>query len=90
MSPGAFDPVAVGIDNKAEADGFWFDTRLTGNSNVGHEFRAGYAGPAQAPQYGVIGPALSVEERWALVEYLKVHEDPATPPGRVAPGCGVR
>jgi mono/diheme cytochrome c family protein len=90
VSPGAFDPVAVGVDAKAEGDGFWFDTRLEGNSSVGHEFRAGYAGPGNGPQYGVIGPALSVEERWALVEYLKVHEDPVTPLGRVAPDCGLR
>jgi mono/diheme cytochrome c family protein len=90
VSPGAFDPVAVGVDTKAEGDGFWFDTRLEGNSNLGHEFRAGYQGPGGGPQYGVIGPALSVEERWALVEYLKIHEDPVTPPGRLAPDCGVR
>jgi mono/diheme cytochrome c family protein len=90
VSPGAFDPVAVGVDAKAEGDGFWFDARLEGNSNVGHEFRAGYAGPGSGPQYGVIGPALRVEERWALVEYLKVHEDPATLPGRLAPDCGLR
>jgi mono/diheme cytochrome c family protein len=90
VSPGAFDPVAVGVDVRAQGDGFWFDTRLAGNSNVGHEFRAGYAGPGHGPQYGVIGPALRVEERWALVEYLKIHEDPATLPGRRAPDCGLR
>jgi mono/diheme cytochrome c family protein len=90
VSPGAFDPVAVGVDVRAPGDGFWFDTRLSGNSNVGHEFRAGYAGPGRGPQYGVIGPALRVEERWALVEYLKLHEDPATLPGHTAPDCGLR
>ncbi len=92
VSPGSFDPVAVGLDPKARGDGFWFDARLPGNANVGHEFRAGYvAGKTEAddPQYGVIGPALSPEERWAIVEYLKVHEDPAAPPGRVPPTCGL-
>lgn len=92
VSPGAFDPVQVGVDRHAKGDGFWFDTRLQGNSNVGHEFRAGYAGvPASGEaQYGVIGPALSADERWALVEYLKIHEDPQDPEERTSADCGVR
>jgi mono/diheme cytochrome c family protein len=93
VSPGSFDPVDVGLDRKARGDGFWLDTRLPGNANVGHEFRAGYAPgktAADDPQYGVIGPALSPDERRAIVEYLKIHEDPPTPPGRVPPDCGVR
>jgi hypothetical protein len=93
VSPGSFDPVAVGVDTKPSGDGYWLDTRLAGNANVGHEFREGYVpGKSEAddPQYGVIGPALSPEERWAIVEYLKVHEDPPTPPGRVPPDCGIR
>ncbi len=88
--PGAFDPVQVGVDRTAKGDGFWYDTRQPGNSNVGHEFRDGWAGAKGGPQYGVIGPALSPDERRALVEYLKVHRDPETPPGRVAPDCGLR
>jgi mono/diheme cytochrome c family protein len=93
VSPGSFDPVAVGVDTKPLGDGYWFDTRLAGNANVGHEFREGYvAGKTGAddPQYGVIGPPLGPEERWAIVEYLKIHEDPPTPPGRVPPDCGIR
>ncbi|MOA69852.1 hypothetical protein D3C78_1982900 [compost metagenome] len=43
-----------------------FDTRITGNHNSGHEFRAGKRG------HGVIGRLLQPEERWALLEYLKV------------------
>jgi len=35
-----------------------------GNSNAGHEFR-------NTPGKGVIGPELSDEERWAIIEYLK-------------------
>ena len=93
VSPGAFDPVAVGLDLKAKGDGFWLDTGLPGNTNVGHEFRAGYV-PGQPesadPQYGVIGPPLTPDERWAIVEYLKIHEDPETPRGRVPPDCGIR
>jgi hypothetical protein len=87
-----FDPVQVGIVRtpRAGVNGFWYDTSLTGNSNVGHEFRAGYQEwkPGRLPQYGVIGPELTPEERWALVEYLKIHEDPETP-DRVPPTCGV-
>jgi mono/diheme cytochrome c family protein len=93
VSPGAFDPVDVGLDRKARGDGFWFDTRLPGNANVGHEFRAGYVpGKTEAddPQYGVIGPPLGPDERRAIVEYLKIHEDPGNPPGRVPPDCGIR
>jgi mono/diheme cytochrome c family protein len=93
VSPGSFDPVAVGLDAKAAGEGFWLDTQRPGNANVGHEFRAGYVpGRTEAddPQYGVIGPEWSPDERWAIVEYLKVHEDPKTPPGRVPPDCGIR
>lgn len=88
-----FDPVQVGIvrTSRPGVNAFWFDTRLTGNLNAGHEFRAGYVPwrPGAPPQYGVIGPELSPDERWAIVEYLKIHEDPETPDGRVPPTCGV-
>jgi hypothetical protein len=58
-------------------NGFWLDTSITGNSNVGHEFRQGYIPwkPGSAPQYGVIGPEWSDEDRRDLVEYLKIHRD---------------
>ncbi len=92
VGPGSFDPVNVGVDVTTRGDGFWFDTRLPGNANVGHEFRAGYVPgktDADDPQYGVIGPALSPDDRRAIVEYLKIHQDPETPPGRVPPDCGI-
>jgi mono/diheme cytochrome c family protein len=87
-----YDPVRVGFVTeplKGAPESFWFDTRLPGNANTGHEFRAGYVPwqPGGSPQYGVIGPELSPDERWALVEYLKVHEDPPTPAGRLPPQC---
>jgi hypothetical protein len=47
------------------------DTGITGNSNRGHEFRDG------CRQDGVIGRALQPQERWALIEYLKVMGDSA-------------
>lgn len=85
-----FDPLKVGFvtDPTASNRGFLFNTRLQGNHNTGHEFRAGYDATA-APgdyQYGVIGPALTVDERFAIIEYLKVHRDLAPPPTAL-PDC---
>jgi hypothetical protein len=91
VSPTAFDPGTVGMPTAPSGEGFWFDTRLPGNANVGHEFRAGFAEGEEGPQYGVVGPHLSPEERRALVEYLKVHEDPpADASARDAAPCVVR
>ncbi|WP_437880779.1 di-heme-cytochrome C peroxidase [Pseudomonas sp. LRF_L74] len=61
-----YDPKHVGYVSDKFKGGFLFDTRITGNGNRGHEFRDG------CRQDGVIGRALSPEERWALIEYLKV------------------
>lgn len=61
-----YDPRHLGYRTEAFPDGFLFDTRITGNHNSGHEFRAGKRGN------GVIGRWLQPEERWALLEYLKV------------------
>jgi hypothetical protein len=74
-----FDPVNLGLSTQPTEgrEGFWFDTSITGNSNVGHEFRKGYV-PWQAggpPRYGVIGPELTEEERQDIIEYLKIHRD---------------
>jgi cytochrome c peroxidase len=53
-----FDPKQVGLDADAAAPGnsFAFDTTLEGNANTGHD-------------YG--NAALSDEDRWSLVEYMK-------------------
>jgi hypothetical protein len=40
---------------------FLFDTKLPGNGNMGHEYGTGNYGQA----------ALTEQERWALIEYLK-------------------
>ncbi|SEN40396.1 hypothetical protein SAMN04487857_115126 [Pseudomonas sp. ok272] len=61
-----YDPQHLGYRTEAFDNGFKFDTRLTGNHNSGHEFRAGERGN------GVIGRLLQPQERWALMEYLKV------------------
>ena len=60
-----FDPVKLGRDTAELKGGYLFDTSLPGNSNKGHEFTDGPKGN------GVIGPKLSLDDRWALVEYLK-------------------
>ena len=61
-----YDPRHLGYRTEAFKNGFLFDTRITGNHNSGHEFRAGERGN------GVIGRLLQPQERWALLEYLKV------------------
>jgi hypothetical protein len=73
-----FDPVNLGLSTQPpQKGGFWLDTSITGNSNRGHEFRKGYVEwkPGSLPQYGVIGPELTNEERQDVIEYLKVHRD---------------
>jgi len=95
-----FDPKYVGyVSTPAdpnEADGFWLDTSVAGNHNSGHAFTATpeqlsayHADPKAHPlPSGVIGPLLSDDERWAIVEYLKVHRDlPGTPPGFTPASC---
>jgi mono/diheme cytochrome c family protein len=61
-----YDPRHLGYQTGPFAGGFLYDTRLTGNRNSGHEFRDGPRGA------GVIGRLLQPQERWALLEYLKV------------------
>lgn len=74
-----FDPVKVGLDTSGASGKFLLDTELLGNSNAGHSFEDGPLGN------GVIGPLLTENERWALVEYLKSIPDQ---PGRVTPFGG--
>jgi hypothetical protein len=74
-----FDPVKVGLDTSGNSSGFLIDTTLRGNTNAGHSFEDGPRGN------GVIGPLLTDDQRWALVEYLKsIPEEP----GRVTPFGG--
>jgi mono/diheme cytochrome c family protein len=92
-----FDPVKVGYVTEplaGSSSGFWYDTSIAGNRNIGHEFRAGYvpfdeSKPASEQyQGGAIGPALTHDQRMDLIEYLKIHkDDPAPPPARVPPDC---
>jgi hypothetical protein len=60
-----FDPAHVGY---ASGGSFRLNTALRGNYNTGHLFQN--RDPAN-PTAGIIGPALSPDERRALIEYLK-------------------
>jgi len=64
-----YDPVNLGYKFDKIANGFEFDTSIRGNSNRGHEFRKDFSKEKEIK--GVIGPALSVDDRKALIEYLK-------------------
>ena len=75
-----FDPVKVGLDiASCDPGAFVIDTTILGNSNAGHSFQDGPRGN------GVIGPLLTDDQRWALVEYLKSIPEQ---PGRVTPFGG--
>ena len=74
-----FDPVKVGVDTSCKSGTYMIDTSLIGSSNRGHSFENAPLGN------GVIGPLLTEEERWALVEYLKSIPEEA---GRVTPFGG--
>lgn len=94
-----FDAKHVGYVSEPAAgnsEGFWFDTSIEGNHNSGHAFTAtaqqladAKADPAgHALPRGVIGPLLSDKERYAIIEYLKVHRDlPDTPTDFSPPDC---
>ncbi len=60
-----FDPKNVGYVSTCGTGTTRIDTAVKGNLNVGHAFMDG------PPGDGIIGPALSEDDRWALVEYLK-------------------
>jgi mono/diheme cytochrome c family protein len=60
-----YDPKVLGFVTTNSPGAFRFRTNITGNSNVGHEYRDGPLGK------GIIGPLLTEEERWAIIEYLK-------------------
>jgi mono/diheme cytochrome c family protein len=94
-----FDPVHVGYviepDADGKDDGFWLDTTIPGNRNIGHAFAASaelWQKHQQDPKAnplpsGVIGPEFTDDERFALVEYLKVHRDQPELPDHQPPQC---
>ncbi len=60
-----YDPKVLGFVTAQSPDGFELRTNITGNSNAGHEFKDGLRGK------GIVGPLLTDDERWAIIEYLK-------------------
>jgi hypothetical protein len=68
-----FEPEVMGFKSEATENTTLFNTTLPGNSNSGHVFADGPRGN------GVIGPALSEEERRVIIEYLKDVEAPVYP-----------
>lgn len=74
-----FDPVKVGFvtedctglpPSPTQPARFEFKTMLPGNSNRGHEF-ADTTDCDNARSNGILGCALPVDDRWAIIEYLK-------------------
>lgn len=61
-----FDPVRVGFITEGY-DGTLFKADKRGDMNEGHEYAAGKT----AQPDGTVLPALSAEQRWDLLEYLK-------------------
>lgn len=71
-----YDTRKLGL--KLPERGYWiFDTRLDGNHNTGHRFTADRAKwkKGTQPKDGVIGPVLTLDERMAILEHLKVRDD---------------
>jgi mono/diheme cytochrome c family protein len=81
-----YDPVRLGYRNREVPGAFLLDTTIPGNANSGHQFR-------DDGGVGVIGRALSDDERFEILEYLKVLGNPrygyAEPTVSLAPPrCG--
>jgi len=64
-----FDPVKVGMVGACKDGTTRLDTTKPGNLATGHSFEAGYSGGKAKD--GIVGPALSEDERLALIEFLK-------------------
>lgn len=60
-----FDPVKVGHDTSELKGGYFYNVKNPGNDNHGHEFKDGPKGN------GVVVPARSPDDRYAMIEYLK-------------------
>jgi mono/diheme cytochrome c family protein len=73
-----YDPRLLGYASGRVEGGFEFDTAEPGNSNKGHHFSGGVDSWLEGRR-GVIGRALSHEERMDLIEFLKAM--PAVPAG---------
>ncbi len=87
MGSREYDPKKLGYTVKTDANsdgkGFLLDTKIKGNWNNGHAFIAEKPiWEAHLSDYknnplpdGVIGPRLTDEQRYAIIEYLKIKTD---------------
>jgi hypothetical protein len=86
-----FDAVKLGLADVGKP--YWIlDTSKDGNSNKGHEFSRKYVeDPASGThaKNGTVGPYLTPEQRYAIIEHLKVRNDDLDGPKepRVPPQC---
>ena len=80
MGSREYDPKHLGYAIQTDGKGFLLDTSVKGNWNIGHGFTADKETYAKhradyknnpLPK-GVIGPLLTDEERFAIIEYLKI------------------
>lgn len=79
-----YDPVMLGYASGEFPGGFKMDTSISGNTNAGHEFKGDGKG------LGIIGRELNEEEKWDLIEYLKIlGEDAQYPMVDEPPQCDV-
>lgn len=86
-----FIPETLGLDVGKFKGAFKYDTSITGNSNLGHEFNDGLCGD------GVIGYEIKGQpgycrqltrlEKRAIIEYLKIHNDGPRPNPESEPHC---
>ena len=83
MGSREYDPKHLGYAIKTDGKGFLLDTKVKGNWNIGHGFTADKETYARhradyknnpLPK-GVIGPLLTDDQRFAIIEYLKVKTD---------------
>lgn len=75
-----YDPERLGYRHERFRGGFRYDTTVTGNSNYGHLFDEG------PPGNGIIGPRLTPDERYAIIEFLKTLCPPGTRTDRSGSG----
>ena len=85
-----YDTRKLGLAEAGEP--YWvLDTSIDGNSNRGHEFSAEYSDRPHElrAKNGTVGPLLTPDERYAIIEHLKVRNDDVDGPKepRVPPAC---
>jgi hypothetical protein len=76
-----YDPKKLGLAVPPNPDKYMlFETKWSGNHNTGHEFADDFkpylkGQPDPVQRKGVIGRKLKEDEKWAILEYLKIRDD---------------